>query len=120
MPAMSSTVRRSLLYVPASSESMLLKAGSRGADVLILDLEDGVHPDSKAEGRERVAASLGQTNFGGSEVFVRVNRMDSPWGGEDLALVARVRSAGVVLPKVDRPETVVEADEALGRRVPSI
>ena len=63
-------------------------------------------------------SSLGQTDFGGSEVVVRVNRMDSPWGGEDLALVARVRSAGVVLPKVDRPETVVEADEALGRRVP--
>jgi len=97
---------------------MLLKAGSRGADVLILDLEDGVHPDSKTEGRERVAASLGQADFGGSEVFVRVNRMDSPWGAEDLELAARIHPDGVVLPKVGCPSVVKAVDEAMGRKVP--
>jgi citrate lyase subunit beta/citryl-CoA lyase len=97
---------------------MLQKAGSRGADVLILDLEDGVHPNVKVEGRDRISVSLDERDFGGSEVWVRVNPMDSPWGGDDLALVGRLRPDGVVLPKVDRPEIVEVADEALGRKVP--
>ena len=118
MPAMSSKARRSLLYVPASSEKMLRTAGSRGADVLILDLEDGVHPEAKAEGRERVAVSLSEADFGGSEIFVRVNPLDSPWGGKDLELAARFHPDGVVLPKVGCPTVVEAADEAMGRKVP--
>ena len=118
MTAMSSKARRSILYVPGSSENMLRTAGSRGADVLILDLEDGVHPEAKKEARERVAASRGETDFGRSEVFVRVNPMDSPWGSEDLELAARIHPDGVVLPKVGCPTVVEAADEAMGRKVP--
>lgn len=118
MPVMSSKPRRSLLYVPASSERMLHKAGSRGADVLILDLEDGVHPDVKADGRDRISVSLDETDFGGSEVWMRVNPLDSPWGKDDLALAARLQPEGVVLPKVDGPEIVEAADEAMGQKVP--
>jgi citrate lyase subunit beta/citryl-CoA lyase len=46
MPAMDDRLRRSLLYVPASSEAMLRKAGTRGADTVIVDLEDGVLPEA--------------------------------------------------------------------------
>lgn len=111
---MKASARRSLLYVPGSSEKMIRKAGSRGADVVILDLEDGVHPDAKIEAREKVAAGLGEVDFGGAEVFVRVNPAESPWGEDDLRMVARFRPDGVVVPKAADCPMVERADGALG------
>ena len=52
---------RSFLFVPADSEKKLAKAGSLGADALILDLEDAVLPANKAIGRMRAADFLKNT-----------------------------------------------------------
>lgn len=112
---MARALRRSLLYVPASSEAMLEKAGSRGADVVILDLEDGVHPSSKERAREAVVAGVGELDFGGAEVFVRVNALTSPWAARDLAAVPAQGVAAVVVPKVSSPEDVLRAESLLGR-----
>lgn len=84
------------------------KAGSRGADLLVLDLEDGVHPDTKSEARARIANALHRLDWGGSEVLVRVNGDDTPWFNADVEMVLDVRPAGVVLPKSELPETVGE------------
>lgn len=111
-------VRRSLLYVPASSEAMLRKAGGRGADGLILDLEDGVHPEAKDKAREQAARLIPELDWGGAEVLVRVNATGSPWQALDLEMAARVRPEGVVLPKANDPADVLAADERLGRALP--
>ena len=42
---------RSLLFVPGNSAKMIAKAEASGADVIILDLEDAVHPDARPEAR---------------------------------------------------------------------
>ncbi len=97
---------------------MLQKAGSRGADVLVLDLEDGVHPNAKDEARERIAAFLHDVDFGGAEVLVRVNAPSSTWGEKDLDMVSEHRPAGVVLPKVETPSSVAEVDDRLGGKTP--
>ena len=73
-----------MLYLPGSSQRMMAKAGSRGADVLVLDLEDGVHPDLKRTARGQIQSALERFDWGGSEVLVRVNALATPWGGEDL------------------------------------
>lgn len=80
---------------------MMEKAGSRGADVLVLDLEDGVHPDQKNRARELVGEALGGVDFGGSEVWVRVNAAASPWFRDDVSMAARTRPAGAILPKAE-------------------
>lgn len=49
--------RRSVLYMPGANERALEKAKSLPADALILDLEDAVAPDAKADARKRVAAA---------------------------------------------------------------
>ena len=49
--------RRSVLYMPGANERALEKAKGIDADALILDLEDAVAPDSKAEARDRVCAA---------------------------------------------------------------
>jgi citrate lyase subunit beta/citryl-CoA lyase len=103
---MDDRLRRSLLYVPASSEAMLRKAGTRGADVLIVDLEDGVLPEAKDAARARTERLWAELDFGRSEVLLRVNAPGTPWHGRDLAAAARIRPAGVVLPKCEDPEAV--------------
>jgi citrate lyase subunit beta/citryl-CoA lyase len=111
-------LRRSLLYVPASSETMVCGAGSRGADVLILDLEDGVHPDVKESARELIERLWTEVDFGGAEVLLRVNAAGSPWHEADLAAATRIRPAGVVLPKCEDPAAVESLDARLGWGLP--
>jgi len=110
-------LKRSLLYVPASSEKMLRKAGTRGADVLILDLEDGVHPDAKVEARQRLADTIDRLDWADSEVLVRVNGLDSPWGVDDLDRLRPLGLSGAVLPKVSHPEQVEFVDTKLGQSI---
>lgn len=65
---------RSLLYVPASAEKFIAKAHERGADAVILDLEDGVAPDAKPAARADLPASVSSVRRGGADVLVRINR----------------------------------------------
>ena len=110
---MDDRVRRSLLYVPASSEPMLRKAGSRGADVLIVDLEDGVLPEAKDAARARAERLWAEVGRGPAETFLRVNAPGVPWHEDDLAAAARVRPNGVVLPKSEEPARVDRVAERL-------
>jgi citrate lyase subunit beta/citryl-CoA lyase len=105
--------RRSLLYVPGSNPRALDKARTLDADGLILDLEDAVAPDVKVAARERVVAAVRAGGWGPREVLVRANAADTPWGADDLAALAGSGADGVVLSKVERPETVQAAEAAL-------
>jgi citrate lyase beta subunit len=98
---MDERLRRSLLYVPASSEAMLRKAPSRGADAIIVDLEDGVLPEAKEEARARAEALWLELDLGSAEVLLRVNAPWTPWHEDDLAAAERIRPAGLVLPKCE-------------------
>jgi citrate lyase subunit beta/citryl-CoA lyase len=65
---------RSLLYVPATRESFVAKAHTRGADAIILDLEDAVAPSEKPAARAALARAVPIVRQSGAEVCVRINR----------------------------------------------
>ncbi|TCZ65531.1 HpcH/HpaI aldolase/citrate lyase family protein [Roseicella aquatilis] len=65
---------RSLLYVPATRESFVAKAHTRGADAIILDLEDAVAPAEKPAARAALAGAVPLVRQGGADVCVRINR----------------------------------------------
>ncbi len=65
---------RSLLYVPTNRESFVAKAHTRGADAIILDLEDAIAPGEKAAARALLAGAVPRVRQGGADVVVRVNR----------------------------------------------
>ena len=67
-------VWRSLLYVPANVERYLAKAHERGADGIILDLEDSVPLAEKASARAGVRAAAERVGQAGADVLVRVNQ----------------------------------------------
>jgi len=111
---MDAGLRRSLLYVPASSEAMLRKAGSRGADGLIVDLEDGVLPDAKEAARARAERLWLEVGLGSAEVLLRVNAPGTPWHEADVDAAVRLRPAGVVLPKCEDEDAVAGVARRLG------
>jgi citrate lyase subunit beta/citryl-CoA lyase len=105
--------RRSVLYMPGSNGRALAKARELPADCLIMDLEDSVAPEAKAAARAEIAAALQAGGYGRRQVVIRVNAPDSPWGADDLAMVARSGAAAVLLPKVETAATVDRALQLL-------
>jgi citrate lyase subunit beta / citryl-CoA lyase len=105
--------RRSVLYMPGANERALEKAAGLPADALILDLEDAVAPDAKAEARERVCEAASSGRYGAREVAIRVNSAGTPWHNDDLRAAAGAGPAAVVVPKVDSPATVHAVEKAL-------
>ena len=110
MPPASHRPRRSVLYVPASNERALAKIASLACDAVILDLEDAVAPAEKVTARERLAAFMKQRPAGGPEIIIRINQMTSEWGPDDLLLAGTLQPDGILLPKVDTPSDLLEAE----------
>jgi citrate lyase subunit beta/citryl-CoA lyase len=110
---------RSHLYVPGDAPAKLARAGARGADSLIVDLEDAVAPMAKADARRTVAHWLaGRSEAGGddTEVWVRINpsRPDGTPPVEDLEVAVHPAVTGVVAAKCESAEALAQLDRALG------
>jgi citrate lyase subunit beta/citryl-CoA lyase len=101
--------RRSVLYMPGSNARAIEKARTLAADALILDLEDAVAPDAKADARRQVCEAVRAGGFGRREIFIRINGPDTPWGGDDLAAAAAAAPDVILLPKVSTPEDLAVA-----------
>ena len=109
--------RRSVLYMPGANERALEKAKGLPADGLILDLEDAVAPDAKADARDRIAAAIAGGEYGRRELIGRVNGLDTDWFAADVRTVAAAGPDAVLVPKVGSVEdvrTIEAAVEAAG------
>ncbi|KAK9858995.1 hypothetical protein MYU51_015897 [Penicillium brevicompactum] len=97
------TLRRSLLYVPGSSQRFLDKSRSLTADCLTYDLEDSVTPHMKAEARNLVRRAIDQPSPSGiRERAVRINSVDSGLALGDLTEVLKSPNlTTIVIPKVN-------------------
>ncbi|WP_426958821.1 HpcH/HpaI aldolase/citrate lyase family protein [Muricoccus radiodurans] len=103
---------RSLLFVPAHVERFVSRAHARGADGVILDLEDAVPAEEKARARASLAASVASVTQSGGAALVRVNAGLIEMAADlQAAVIAGV--AGIVLPKVEEPGVVRLVAEAV-------
>jgi citrate lyase subunit beta/citryl-CoA lyase len=105
--------RRSVLYMPGSNVRALEKAKTLPVDGVIVDLEDSVAPEAKETARKQAADAVKAGDFGGREVFIRINGVDSPWHADDLSAAARAAPDVILVPKVSSPDTL----ELIGRRL---
>jgi citrate lyase subunit beta/citryl-CoA lyase len=110
---MQAGIRRSILYVPGDSGKMIEKSATVPADMLLLNLEDGVALSKKEEARANVLNALHSLDFGDREVVVRVNTLHSEIGRVDLAAVAPCRPPGICLPKIERADEIHSVEEVL-------
>jgi citrate lyase subunit beta / citryl-CoA lyase len=101
---------RSLLYVPVVAERFVAKAHERGADAVILELEDAVAPSEKDRARTLVRAAAATVAQDGVDVLVRINR---PWrlAVRDIEASVDENVRAFVLPKVDSAEHVLALAE---------
>jgi citrate lyase subunit beta / citryl-CoA lyase len=106
-------LRRSVLYLPGANERALEKAKTLPADALILDLEDAVAPDAKADARDRVCAAVRSGEYGDRELVIRVNGLDTPWHVEDVRAAAAAGPDAVLVPKVNSPTEVLAIERLL-------
>lgn len=90
---------RSLLYVPAHIERFVAKAHERGADAIILDLEDAVPPGQKDAARSALAKAVPEVAQSGARAFVRLNATDRIIADAQAAMAAG--ADGVMVPKVE-------------------
>lgn len=105
--------RRSVLFMPATNARAIDKARTLPVDGVILDLEDAVAPDAKAQARQAAAAAVRAGGFGHREVFIRINALGTEWAIDDLAAAVQAKPDAIVLPKVDRAGALTDIAELL-------
>lgn len=104
----------SWLYVPGDRPDRFARAAESGAHVVVVDLEDAVHPDAKVQARREALAFV--ADAAPRTVEVRVNAIDSPWAVDDLAALRPVPALRAVrLPKVESADDVAAALDRLDR-----
>jgi citrate lyase subunit beta / citryl-CoA lyase len=105
--------RRSVLYMPGSNERALQKAKTIPSDALIFDLEDAVAPDAKLLARDQVCAAVKSGGYGGREIVIRINALETPWGTEDLMAAISADPDAILVPKVAHPGDVISVAKIL-------
>ena len=110
---------RSALFMPASNPRAIAKARTLPCDIVILDLEDAVAPDRKAEARDAALAAIAEGGFGDRPVVLRVNALDTEWSFEDLHAATGSRVDAVLIPKASLA-ALRDARRALGADGPPL
>jgi citrate lyase subunit beta/citryl-CoA lyase len=111
----SALVRRSSLILPVNVRRFVERAYTRGADAIVLDLEDSVPPREKAAARELVPESIELAGLGGADVLVRINKAFE-LAVSDLDAAIRPGLTGIVFPKVESSVEVQILDRLIAER----
>ena len=109
---------RSLLFVPADSPKKLDKAMASGADALIVDLEDSISTERKADARASALAFLQQAQGAANRprLLVRVNGLQTGLTDDDLDAVIPGKPDAIMLPKANGGTSVIHLDAKLAVR----
>ena len=105
--------RRSFIFTPGTRPELLSKAFESGADIVCLELEDGVAPDEKKKARQNVVKLLKRAPVREScELVVRVNSLRTRFGLDDLvAFLDTLPPLTIMLPKVESEDEVKIIDD---------
>jgi len=102
-----------MLFTPGNNMRMIYKAGTLGADAIILDLEDAVPLAEKETARIFVKDSIEQVGACDAQVFVRTNAFTTRMAEEDLNWTVQAGLDGIVLPKAESKDDVLETERLI-------
>ena len=108
--------RRSFIFAPGLRSDMFPKALASGADIVCVELEDGIAPKDKAEARAKTLALFDTAQVDdGVERIVRINSMRERFGIEDVQAILTTPTPppALMMPKVRTPDEVVMLDQLL-------
>ena len=100
--------RRTALYIPGNNPAMIQQGGVYGADSILLDLEDAVALTEKDAARILVRNMIKTINFYDTEVTVRINHLDTPFGLSDLMEIIPARPNAIRIPKMETRADVLK------------
>ena len=109
-------VRRSFIFTPGLKPEMFPKAISSGADMVCIELEDGIAIKDKDEARKNTFKALETLEVkSGVELVVRVNCQRTKFGLMDLEAVvsSKTNVKAIMLPKVKTPDEITFIDDML-------
>lgn len=106
-------LRRTMMFVPGNNPGMLKDAGIYGADSLMFDLEDSVAVSEKDAARFLVYNAIKTIDYDDTEIVVRINSLDSPFGREDIEAVVRAGADVIRLPKTESKEDILAVEDAI-------
>lgn len=101
---------KSLLFVPACRLDLAARAHLRGADAIIVDLEDGVAEVDKPSARKTLGALLKDLHNKGIQALVRINALDDG-GVLDIEALPKACTPPLLIPKVTEPEQLLAIEE---------
>ena len=104
---------RSWLFAPGDSEKKMTKAMDGTADIVLIDLEDAVAPESKEAARPLVHDFIAANPAQRHRLWVRINPFDGPYTLLDLAAIMPAHPGGIMLPKVYGRADVEKLDHCL-------
>ncbi len=113
MPKHEAIAARSWLFAPGDSEKKMTKAMEGEADIVLIDLEDAVAPDSKAAARPMVHDFIAANPEQRGRLWVRINPLDGAHTLDDLVAIMPARPGGIMLPKVYGRQDVETLDRYL-------
>ena len=105
-------VWRSILYVPGNVPKFIDKAHERGADCVLVDLEDSVQPAQKPEARAMLPETMKKVARGGADVAVRINR-PMRLAVQDIEAAVRPGLSALFITKTESVQHLRLLDEAV-------
>lgn len=111
--------RRSFIFTPGLKPEMFPKALASGADIVCVELEDGIAPKDKDEARKHALGLFDQPQADdGVERIVRINCVREQFGIEDIQAILATDTPppALMMPKIRTPDEVVMLDDLLTER----
>ena len=108
-------LRRTMMFVPGNNPGMMADAHIYGPDSIMLDLEDSVTMAEKDAARLPVYQALKTVDYGNTEMVVRINPLNTPYGKKDIEAVVKAGVDVIRMPKTETAEEVVEVEREIER-----
>lgn len=104
-----------MMFVPGNNPGMMADAHIYGPDSIMLDLEDSVTITEKDTARLLVHNALKTIDYGDTEMVVRINPLNTPYGKKDIEAVVKAGVHVIRMPKTETAEEVREVEREIER-----
>lgn len=108
--AVAERLRRTMMFVPGNNPAMIKDAGIFEADSIMFDLEDAVSLAEKDAARVLVYEAVKNIDFGGAELVVRINGLDTPFWHKDVRAMVKAGIEVILAPKVETAAMMEELE----------
>lgn len=109
------SLRRTMLFCPATNPKLYLDGPIYQPDCILFDLEDAVKYSEKDAARDLLAQALKSIDFKDVEIFARINPLYTPFGVKDVEVLVAAGLRNMRLPMCESASNVIELDELLTR-----